>query len=148
MVLMCSNEKLDNLSFEKPSTKAMKADVVAQIDGVLVVRLANGRFLTSARDFHKWAYTIGHDTVFREPVVRGLAAIGFITQQEAAEHMAEHRRAKERRDEAWSIEQLTTHAAKLGISDVVAQAIEARSGETGTGSTVGESAVRQDAPDA
>lgn len=123
MVLMCSNDKIDNLGFAKPPVRVQKADAVVMIDGVMVVRLANGKFITSARDFHKWAYTIGHDLAFREPVVRGLAAIGYITEAEAKEHMAEHRRAKERRDRAFAEKMVREYGEKLGIGDAVEAAL-------------------------
>jgi hypothetical protein len=145
---MCQNEKIDNLPFDAPTSKVRKADAVVMIDGVMVVRLANGRFITSARDFHKWAYTISHDLHFREPIVRGLAAIGFISSAEADEHMAEHRRAKERRDHKFAEEMVLLYGSKLGIADAIAQAIEARSGQTEGLDPQGESAVAEGhAPD-
>lgn len=128
MTLMCSNEKIDNLSFEKPPAKAQKADLVAQIDGVLVVRLANGRFVTSARDFHKWAYTVGHDLLPREGVIRGLAAIGFITEEEADQHMAEHRRVKAASDDEFAEKMVRAYADRLGIAAEVSAALVARTG--------------------
>ena len=119
MTLMCSNEKIGNLPFEKPSDKPQKADMVVVIDGVMIVRLASGRFMTSARDFHKWAYTISHDLTFREPVVRGLAAIGFITNAEAKSHMAEHRRAKAYRERTHAERMVREYGSQIGIGEAV-----------------------------
>ena len=128
MVFMCSQERIDNLPFHKPSSKVQKAEAVVAIDGVLVVRLADGRFITSARDAHKWAYPISADKVFREPIIRGLQKIGAITKAEADAHMAEHRKAKAARERKWAEKMLMEHAANLGIAAQVAQAMEARQG--------------------
>lgn len=116
MVLMCANKKIDNTSFERPTGSVQKADAVVQVDGVLVVRLANGRFMTSARDFHKWAYTIGHDLRLREPVIRGLQKIGYITKDEADEHMAQNAAAIKRREHQHAAKYIRESADKLGLS--------------------------------
>lgn len=115
MVLMCSNEIIDNLPFAAPSGKVMAAEKVVQIDGVLVVKLANGRIMTSARDFHKWAYPIGHAVAAREPVVRGLAKLGLITPEMAEAHMAEHRRARDAREAKHAREMVELYAPKAGL---------------------------------
>lgn len=119
MVFMCSNPKIDNLPFEKPTGNVQKAEAVVVIDGVFVVRLANGRFMTSARDAHKWAYPISSDKAFRKPIIRGLQKIGFITKAEADEHMEEHKLAKERRDRAWAEKMMRENAEKLGLASEV-----------------------------
>lgn len=121
MVLMCSNEKLDNLPFAKPTGNVQKAEAVVKVDGVLVVRLANGRFMTSARDFHKWAYPISSEVTLRGPVIRGLQKIGFITKAEADEHMAQNKAAVERKNSAWRAKSILENADRLGIKMTAVQ---------------------------
>lgn len=78
----------------------------------------------------------------------------FVTAENAAELRAqvEHGKwCKEVRNLALVLERAALNKSTLSIVEAaaaIAQAIEARSGETGTGSTEGESAVRQDAPHA
>ena len=115
MVLMCRNEIIDNLPFAAPTAKVIAAEKVVQIDGVLVVKLANGRIMTSARNFHKWAFPIGTDLPAREPVVKGLAKLGVITDEMAQEHMDEHRRAREAKEEQFAREMVETYAKKAGL---------------------------------
>jgi hypothetical protein len=115
MTLMCSNEIISNLPFSAPTAKVVAAEKVVRIDGVLVVKLANGRIMTSAKDFHKWAYPISHSTAAREPVVKGLARLGVITDEMAQEHMDEHRRAFEAREIKRDREMAEIYAAKAGL---------------------------------
>ena len=120
MVLMCSNETIDNLPFVAPSAKVMKAEKVVMIDGVLVVKLANGRIMTSARDFHKWAFPISTDLPARESVLKGLARLGVITDEIVQEHMTEHRRAREAKDAKHAREMVEIYAPKAGLRVVEA----------------------------
>lgn len=122
MVLMCSNEIIDNLPFAAPTAKVMAAEKVVQIDGVLVVKLANGRIMTSARDFHKWAFPIGTDLPAREPVVKGLAKLGVITDAMVQEHMEQHRRVREAQDVKHARSMVEMYAAKAGVRIVPADA--------------------------
>ena len=115
MVFMCNNETIDNLPFSKPPRKPQSAEKMVCIDGVFVVKLANGKFVTSARDAHKWAYPISADMKMREPIIRGLAAMGVISKAEADEHMDQHKAAKAAREKQWSSKMLKEQAAKLGV---------------------------------
>lgn len=121
MTLMCSNEIIANLPFSAPTAKVMAAEKVVRIDGVLVVKLANGRIMTSAKDFHKWAYSISHSTALREPVVKGLARLGVITDEMAQEHMDEHRRARKAKEEQFAREMVKIYAKKAGLRVVEEQ---------------------------
>ena len=145
MVFMCSQESIDNLPFAKPSSNVQKATAVVMVDGVMVVKLANGRFITSARDVHKWAYPISGDYVFREPIIRGLQKIGAISKADADAHMEEHRRRRAERERRWNEEMFRKCAAELGI-DLTAQGIEASGGDGTAPSRSDESPVRKDAP--
>lgn len=119
---MCSNEIIANLPFMAPTGKVVAAEKVVRIDGVLIVKLANGRIMTSAKDFHKWAYPISHSTALREPVVKGLARLGVITDEMAQEHMEEHRRAADARKVKHAREMVAIYAAEAGLRVVEAPA--------------------------
>lgn len=121
MVFMCNNEKIDNLPFSKPPSRPALAEKMVCIDGVFVVKLSNGKFVTSARDAHKWAYPISSDYKMREPIIRGLAALGVISKGEADEHMEQNRAAKLKREKKWASKMLKEQAAKLGINLTKAQ---------------------------